>query len=1168
MATPRREYWRGARLRLIRRFAVTLLLALAVLSPQAMADTPADCPWKIGVARVNITPPRPVVLLGYGDRPGPFTSVAADIYAKALVIEDRHGHRGVIVTADLVGFQAAVVTDEVCRRLAETTGLERRQLLFNASHTHTGPLVSLRPHLRANAVAHAPLTPAEAAETVAYTHQLREQLVTLVCDALRELQPARLAWGAGEVEFPTNRRLPQDGRIVMADNPAGSTDRSVPVLRVQAADGRILAVLFGCACHNATLTGRDNVVAGDYAGFAQEMIEQRHRDALALFMSGCGADANPSPRGSMELARQHGERLMQEVDRVLSGPLMPLTGDLATTLHHVALPLQTLTRDQVAERTSWPSAEAVMAQQMLALLDRGEQLPTTYRAPLAVWQFGTDLTLVGLPAEPVAEYVARLQQSLGAERMWVAGFNNDCFGYLPTARVVRERGHEAIGVTLWIWGQDLQTQVGFFAPEVEEIVLRTTRQLALEAGRQVADDLSSAAAPFPVRTEKNVRIPLRDGISLAADIVRPEGAGPFPALLQVSYYVTGPGIAEMMAPRGYVRVLANSRGRGGSDGEWDPYLNEPRDVFDAQLWVAQQPWCNGRVGMFGQSYNAFTQTMSAPLANPHFLCMVPVEGQQSFFGHQFNDGVLQLNVVFTHGLFATGATGLQGHIPIDDPHFLQLPLVAAADRVPHPQAQRIKTWLAHARYDDHWKSFSVKDKSHQIQTPAYFVTGWYDNLVHENFRNFLGFREKGGSPAVRQQTRLRVGPGVHGANPLPLVEYCRWYDFWLKGQPTGIDQEAPLQIFVMGTNCWRDEYEWPLARTEFTKYYLHSNGRANSIAGDGRLVPTPAPLAAPPDHYVYDPDQPVYTLGGPISTNPEVWGPQDRQTVAARDDVLVFTSEPLSEDTEVTGPVDLVLYAASTAVDTDFAATLTDVHPDGRAIHICEGIRGATFRESLEEPTPIEPERIYQYTISLWETSHLFAAGHRVRLEVTSSNFPRYARNQNTGLPLGTSAEIKIARQTVFHDALRPSHLMLPVIPAATSTTVAARPDGSWRLTAGTAHVRGPTLKLATDAGILGWWTSDEDEAEWTIDVTQSGRYRVRLNFACDLAVAGNHFQLVIGESRITGQVPATGTWFDQRELDFGEIDLGEGLQCVTLRSAGPIHGALFDLRAVTLARP
>ncbi len=823
----------------------------------------ADTPWKAGLARVKITPPRPVVLLGYGDRTGPFESIVADIYAKALALEDRRGQRAVIVTADLVGFQAAVVTDEVCRRVEEKTGLQRRQLLFNASHTHTGPLVSLDPHPAANAVAHAPLTADDIRETAAYTRTLQELLVQLVCDALARLEPARLSWGVGRVEFPMSRRLPQDGRIVMSDNPAGVTDRTVPVLRIDAPDGSLRNILFGCACHNTTLTGRDNVIAGDFAGFAQEYLEQQHSGTQAMFMSGCGADANPSPRGSLEIARQHGTTLGGEVDRVLGTSLQPIQGDLQTACRTVELPLQVLSRAELEVRAQLPSAESVMARHMLEVLDSGTTLPQTYRAPLAVWQLGDALTLVALPAEPVADYVALIGRLLGPEKLWVAGFNNDCFGYLPTAQVVNEGGHEAIGITLWIWGQTLAASAGFFAPEVEQVILREVEQLAKEVGRTEHNETEHNETPYRMKIERGTRIPLRDGVTLAADIYRPDAEGRFPALVQVSYYVTDANMVDFFVPRGYVCVLANSRGRGGSEGQWDPYVNEPRDGFDTQQWVGEQSWCNGQVGTFGQSYNAFTQVMSAPLANPHLKCMVPIEGQQSFFGHQFNDGVLQLNVVFTHGLFATGATGLQGHIPIRDPHFLQLPLISAADKVPHPQAQRIKTWLQHASYDDHWKSFSVKDKYDRIQAPAYFVTGWYDNLVLENFRNFRGFRQQGGSEAVRDGTRLRVGPGVHGANPLPRVESLRWYDYWLNGLPTGINDEAPLRIYVMGAGRWRDEYEWPLARTQFTKFYLRSGGQANSVHGDGQLSTDRSDLRRPTRRVCLRSGQPGVHAGRP-----------------------------------------------------------------------------------------------------------------------------------------------------------------------------------------------------------------------------------------------------------------------------------------------------------------
>lgn len=472
----------GERVRMNQSFGVrSTVLAIVLLS--TIADVAnADPRWKAGLARVRITPPRPVALSGYDDRTAAFDGVVADIYAKALAVEDPRGQRAVIVTADLVGFHAAVVTDEVCRRIEEQTGLDRRHLLFNASHSHTGPLVSLDPHTTAN-LSHAPLSADGVRETVAYTRSLRDQLVHVACDALARLEPVRLSWGSGHVDFPMNRRLPQDGRIVMTDNPAGATDRVVPVLRVEALDGTLRGVLFGCACHNTTLTGRDNVIAGDYAGFAQEHLERRHPGAQAMFMSGCGADANPSPRGSMELARRHGVTLGVEVDRVLDTPLQPIEGNLETARRSVELPLQELSRADVEVRTRLPSAESVMARQILRELDRGESPPKAYRAPLAVWQFGDALTLVALPGEPVADYAASVGALLGTEGLWVSGYNDDCFGYLPTARVVRDGGHEAIGVTLWIWGQSLSNSVGFFAPEVETVVLRAVEDLARDVGR-------------------------------------------------------------------------------------------------------------------------------------------------------------------------------------------------------------------------------------------------------------------------------------------------------------------------------------------------------------------------------------------------------------------------------------------------------------------------------------------------------------------------------------------------------------------------------------------------------------------------------------------------------------------------------------------------------------
>ena len=537
---------------------------------------------------------------------------------------------------------------------------------------------------------------------------------------------------------------------------------------------------------------------------------------------------------------------------------------------------------------------------------------------------------------------------------------------------------------------------------------------------------------YHVIRESQIPVPMRDGVNLGADIYRPSAPGKFPVLMVLRYFRGGHQneAGEFFAKRGYAVVLVDSRGRGDSEGKWAPYVNEPQDGYDTQQWLGNQSWSNGKIGTFGISYNGFTQVMPAPLDNPYLKCLVPQECQQTNFGHLYNDGVMQLNVVFEFGLFTRGKLQTQKIPPATDPHYRQLPLIDAVDQF--PEVTHVKDWFWHSKYDDYWKAYGIKEKYGRIKVPAYFITGWYDNLCHEGWRNFLGFRENGGSEEAQKGTKILVGPWAHGGSdgyPDLRDLKLRWYDYWLKGVQNGIMDEPPITIFVMGADRWRAENEWPLARTKFTSFYLHSEGMANTAKDDNTLSTLPPATNSTPDEFSYDPENPVPTHGGQISTHTEIRGPKDRRSVQERTDVLVYTTEPLTEDTEVTGPVEMKLYAASTAVNTDFTATLTDVHPDGAAIHICEGIRGATFRDSLENPTFIEPGKVYEYAISLWETSYVFFTGHRIRLEISSSNFPRFARNQNTEHPFGMSAEMKTVRQTIYHDCQYPSHLILPVIP-------------------------------------------------------------------------------------------------------------------------------------------
>jgi putative CocE/NonD family hydrolase len=352
-----------------------------------------------------------------------------------------------------------------------------------------------------------------------------------------------------------------------------------------------------------------------------------------------------------------------------------------------------------------------------------------------------------------------------------------------------------------------------------------------------------------------------------------------------------------------------------------------------------------------------------------------------------------------------------------------------------------------AFYDE----ITMRGKQERVTVPSFNISGWYDVFLQDTLDNFSQVRQHGGTPEARQ-SKLLVGPWSHGnfSNPVGEINFgfaasaalinlqsdltslqMRWFDHWLKGTDTGITSEAPIKLFIMGANIWRDEYEWPLARAVETRFYLHSNGKANSLNGDGRLSTEP-PTTEEPDRYTYDPAHPVITRGGNLLMALEFpGGPFDQRPTEGRTDVLVYSTPPLEQDIEVTGRIRVHLWAISSAPDTDFVARLVDVHPDGYARNLADGIIRARYRhiENGEAPTLIEPGKAYEYEIDLWSTSNLFKAGHRIRLDVTSSNFPRWDRNPNTGHPLGNDAELVEARQIILHDQEHPSYVVLPVIP-------------------------------------------------------------------------------------------------------------------------------------------
>ena len=430
----------------------------------------AEAEWQVGLASVCISPQEPVWLYGYASqsRFRPFDGVLDDIYAKALAIQSANGRPAVLVAADLCVLREPEEA-ELCEALMRRTGLERDQILLNWSHTHSGPMIGTSDLNRY------PQSEEDRQRTQAYTQRLWNQLADMAADALARMQPARLSWGVGQVDFVQNRRaFDSDGKYRgMAANPEGHTDRTVPVLRIDGADGRLRAVVFGCACHSVTLGGTSNVLSGDYPNYARQAIERQYPGIETLFVQGCGADANPEPRSTkdqLEWVRRHGEALGAEVCRVLTDELDPIRGPLRLEFRRVDLPLEPVpARARLGHLAQGPGWVSHNPPRLLAAPPSGETIPTHYPTPVALWQFGDDLTLVAISGEVVSDYVPLVAAAIPAERLWVAGYSNQIFGYLPSARIVAEGGYETLGL--------VSAHIGWFSADAERVLLSAIQQM-------------------------------------------------------------------------------------------------------------------------------------------------------------------------------------------------------------------------------------------------------------------------------------------------------------------------------------------------------------------------------------------------------------------------------------------------------------------------------------------------------------------------------------------------------------------------------------------------------------------------------------------------------------------------------------------------------------------
>ena len=541
--------------------------------------------------------------------------------------------------------------------------------------------------------------------------------------------------------------------------------------------------------------------------------------------------------------------------------------------------------------------------------------------------------------------------------------------------------------------------------------------------------------------EENVMIPMKDGTGLAAHLFRPKEGGPFPVILMRTPYGKGNrnnGQAKLYAAQGYAMVIQDCRGRGDSKGLWDPFRYDAEDGFDTQEWVGKQAWCNGKIGTAGGSYVGWTQWAAAPKGSKYLKAMVPVVPFCNAYDLAYDGGAFQLSLLMGWGA-AVGGAKIAPDKMLET--FRHLPLNKFDAQFDH-KIFYLSNWVSHPVYDDYWKQRGIGREAYDdITVPILNIGGWYDIFSKATLDMINGVRKESRDPAMRRNQFVVIGPWPHGvgrskAGELDFGESAalnlgelqvKWFDHWLKDKDTGVRDWPAIRLFVMGENQWRGESEWPLARTRFTPYYLHSRGGANDPNADGSLD-TSQPGAEKTDTYVYDPNNPAPTAGGNNLTGAPA-GPFDQTKVELRDDVLVYTTAPLTDAVEVTGPVKAILYAASTAKDTDFTAKLVDVHPDGKAYNLCDGILRARWRNSRTKEQLLKPGEIQRYEIDLWVTSNLFQPGHRIRVEISSSNFPRFDRNPNTGLPFGTDTNLLTATQTIYHDAARPSHILLPVIP-------------------------------------------------------------------------------------------------------------------------------------------
>lgn len=556
--------------------------------------------------------------------------------------------------------------------------------------------------------------------------------------------------------------------------------------------------------------------------------------------------------------------------------------------------------------------------------------------------------------------------------------------------------------------------------------------------------LTSPTPKYELDHRFHVMVPMRDGVRLSTDLAIPRGDGPWPAVLtRTPYGNSDPLRVERLlwlARRGFAVAYQDCRGRYDSEGEWEPLRTEREDGLDTLAWLAAQDFCNGSIGVTGRSYEGYCTNVLAWDRHPALKAIVPIVAlPDPVLNVPYQNGAFFWNLLIWSQLVHARTNQDVTQVNWTE-LYTKLPL-RELDRLAGFDSPTFQAWMDHPTLDDWWKQACYMDKWDRVDIPALHVCGWYDDDGISTYMNYPGLRAGAMTEAARDGQRLIVGCWPHATNKSSVVGeldfgegavidlngmILRFFAWHLAGEDHGLDHDPRCRIFIMGENRWHGLSDWPIPGAVNTKYYLHSGGHANSLFGDGALS-TEAPDDVPADEYTYDPNNPVPYVTDPVQL--QLGEASDQQSIERRPDVLVYSSAVLAEDVVVCGRVFAELYIESDAPATDFTAKLVDVYPNGRAIQVCDGIQRAEFRTGLEAAEWLEPGQVYKLTVDLWATGLRFLKGHRIRLEVSSSAVPKFARHLNTDTPQSDETQPRIAQQRVHHSSAHPSCLVVDVVP-------------------------------------------------------------------------------------------------------------------------------------------